>query len=141
MRSAATIERAISRMLRATLPARLLDEIGVDDAREWVSEHLECYREEHTRFPDQVLLPWSNMLSYDDDWNEAFFVILVLTEDAIELFCGTGPWLQVRKFGEGEAEDIPAGELHHEWATRFHVPKPPVRLSRREVRAWLGRDW
>ena len=141
MRSAASVDRAVEKMLRASLPERLRDEVGVADAREWVSDHLKCFDEEKARFPDEVLLPWSNIVAYDDWEKDTFFAIVILRKEGVELFCGTGYWPEVRKFGEGEAEDIPADDLHREWSVRFTVPAPPVRLTRGEVKAWLGRAW
>lgn len=141
MRSVTEIKQAISEMLKASLPAHLKGEIGVQDAREWVSDHLGYYDEEKAQFPDQKLLPWSNMIAYDDWEKDTFFVIVLLRAGAIELFCGTGYWPDVRAFGEGEADDIPARNLYREWASRFTVPSPRVRLTRGEVNAWLGRGW
>jgi hypothetical protein len=140
MRSVAQIERAISDMLRASRPAHLRG-IGVRDAKEWVSDHLDYYDQQKARFPRKRLLPWSNMLGYDSDWENAFFVVMVLRAGAFELFCGTGYWPDVREFGMGEADDIPARNLYRAWASRFTVPSPPVRLTRAEVNAWLGRRW
>jgi hypothetical protein len=139
--SATSTAAALAEMLRASLPARLRDEIGVDDAKEWVREHLEVYSEEAARFPNSSLLPWTNMAAYDDWEQDAFFVIVTLRPDAIELFCGTGPWVDLRRFGEGEADEIPASELHRAWLSRFAVPHPPVVISRAAVKKWLGREW
>jgi hypothetical protein len=141
MRSVAQIKRAISEMLKASLPDHLRGEIGVQDAREWVSDHLGYYDEEKARFPDQKLLPWANMIGYDSDWDNAFFVVMVLRSGALELFCGTGYWPDIREFIQGEENDIPARNLYRAWASRFTVPSPRVRLTRAEVKRWLDREW
>jgi hypothetical protein len=141
MSSAASAEQAISQMLHQSLPARLRDEIGVKDAKEWVREHLDAYAEERAQFPDQALLPWTNMISYEDWVEDTFFVVLILRDDAVELFCGTGYLPDVRALGDRESIDIPAEELHRAWAARFTVPCVPLVLGRAVVREWLGRDW
>jgi hypothetical protein len=77
-----------------------------------------------------------------DDWElPTFFLVFVLTEDAIELFCGTGYWPEVREFGEGEAEALATADLHREWSARFDVPCPPLVLGRAVVKEWIGREW
>ncbi len=141
MSSAATVDLAILEMLQATLPAHLRSRVGAEEVKQRVLEHLERFDEEKARFPSEPLFPWSNWIGYDEDWENAFFLFMLLQEDAVELFCGTGYWPGIRTFGEGEVHDIPAADLHREWAARFRVPCPPLALGRAVVKEWLGRDW
>ena len=64
-----------------------------------------------------------------------------LTADAIEMFCGTGYWPDIRRFGEHEMHDGAKSEVHREWSSRFTVPCPPLVLGKAVVKEWLGRDW
>jgi hypothetical protein len=132
--TAEVVERAIGEILAATLPVRLRG-MTPAKAREWVGEHIDFYLEEKTR------LPWSSWIAYDDWELPTFFVVLTLTADAVELFCGTGHWPEIRRFGEHEADDIPAADLYREWSARFAVPCPPLVLGKATVKEWLGRDW
>jgi len=140
VRTVATLERVVSEVLRASGPVHLKG-LGVKDAKRWVREHLERDTAEQARFPDQPFLPWTNGIAYNGWERDTFFVVLILQEDVIELFCGTGYWPDVRTFGEGEAESVPAAELHREWAARFTVPYPPLMIGRGLVKKWLGREW
>lgn len=129
------VERAIAEVLAATLPAHLRGTVGPANAREWVGEHLDTYTE------DAIPLPWHNWVAYDS-WSEpTFFVVLILKEEAVELFCGTGYWPEVRRFGEREIEDVPASEWYRAWSSRFDVPCPPLVLGKAVVKEWLGRSW
>ncbi|MBY0455826.1 MAG: hypothetical protein K2V38_00660 [Gemmataceae bacterium] len=139
--SAEATEQAVAEMLATSVPSWLHGRIVVEEAKGWVREHLERYAEEKARFPDEPLLPWTNWLGYDGEWEDAFFVVLVLHVDAFELFCGTGYWPDVRDFGEGELDDIPPADWHRAWAARFNVPRPPLLLGREAVREWVGCDW
>lgn len=141
MTPAEVTERAIAEVLAAALPARLRGDVGAHSVKESVLEFLVCYDEESALFPGEVLLPWSNWIGYDDDWDEAFFVVMILREATIELFCGTGVWPDVRHFGEGDADDIPLSDWHREWSARFAVPCPALVLGKATVKEWLGRDW
>ena len=135
------VEHAMGEMLTATLPPHLQDTIGLENAREWVKDHLDTYAEERVRFPDEPMLPWRDWIAYDNWELPTFFVVLVLTEDALEMFCGTGHWPDIRRFGEHEEDDFEASELHREWAARFTVPYPPLVLGKAVVKKWLGRGW
>jgi hypothetical protein len=131
---AAVVERAIAEVLGASLPPHLRDTIGPAHAKEWVGEHIDTYAE------DKLRMPWCNLLAYDSWTQPTFFVVLVLKEDALELFCGTGHWPKIREW-EDEAESVAAADLYREWSSRFDVPCPPLALGKAAVKAWLGRDW
>jgi hypothetical protein len=106
-----------------------------------VREDLDLYAEDRADFPDQSILPWSNMTAYDSWTEDTFFAVVIIYENTVELFCGTGWWPDVRNFAEGDSEYVPAAELHREWSARFAVPYEPVVTSRAVVREWLGREW
>jgi hypothetical protein len=140
IRSIAVLEREALRMLRATVPDWLRDKIDFAEMREWVREHIEAYEDDRTT-TGSAEFPWVNTTAYDDWERDSLFVVLVLRESALELFCGTGKWPAVRKFMEGDAEGVPADRLHAEWAARFCVPCAPLVLSRALVAEWIGRGW
>ena len=141
MDSAEVVERAIAEMLDASLPPHLRDTIGPEKAKEWVANHLDASADEQARFPDESMLPWCNWLAYDDWELPTFFIVLVLTNDAIELFCGIGHWPEVRRFGDSEGGDGATANLHREWSARFTVPCPPLVLGKAVMKKWLGREW
>jgi hypothetical protein len=139
---AAVVERAIAEMLGASLPERLQKTTGPEKVKEWVERHLDRYAEKKAKSPDESPLPWSSWICYDSWLEPSFFVVMTLTADAIELFCGTGEyWPEVRHFGEREIEGVAASEWYRAWSSRFDVPCPPLVLGKAVVKAWLGRDW
>ena len=139
--NAAVVERAIAEMLDASLPPHLRDTFGVERAKAWIGQHLDDYANSARR-SEGPLLPWHNWMAQDSWSLPTFFLVFALTEDAIELFCGTGYWPEIRRFGEGdEARALAVRDLHREWAARFTVPCPPLVLGKAAVKKWLGRDW
>jgi hypothetical protein len=141
MSSAPDFESEIRERLDATVPDHLRQRVTVEEVKGLVREHLEARDEELARFPGDPLLPWTNMIAYDDWVLPTLFVYMVLHETGLELFFGTGHWPEVRLFAERDSDDTPAGDLYRECAARFTVPRPPLVLDRAAVREWFGREW
>jgi hypothetical protein len=146
MQPLSAAKRAIREMLNETVPEWLRDTIDVERVKKWVREHLESYAEEKARRPTRrrpkgPLLPWSNTLIRDSWTHESFFVVMILREETVELFFGTGYWPDLRHFADGDAWDSPPADLYREWSLRFKVPCPPLTLGRETVKQWVGRDW